>query len=159
MNKFCCSSCAASYNNVRKPKKTKQGTLKCLNCQNDILGKNAKKFCCNQCQQDYQTQQKYIEIEKNGKFPIVNSIYTKEINRPFVRKYLISKFGHKCSICGNTHWLGNPILLIVDHIDGDIDNHKIENYRLVCSNCDATLPTYKNKNRGKGKRKYRRMKE
>ena len=83
---------------------------------------------------------------------------TKEVNIKFVRKYLEYKFGHRCSICGNTHWLGQPILLIVDHIDGDIENHNVDNYRLVCSNCDATLPTYKNKNRGKGKRKYRRIK-
>jgi hypothetical protein len=34
-------------------------------------------------------------------------------------------------------------------------NHKIENFRLVCGNCDMQLDTYKSKNKGKG-RKYRR---
>ena len=63
------------------------------------------------------------------------------------KKYLIEKYGHKCDICGNTHWLGKPILLIADHIDGDATNNSINNIRLICSNCDATLDTYKAKNK------------
>jgi hypothetical protein len=48
-----------------------------------------------------------------------------------------------------------PIGLILDHIDGDHANNSIENLRLVCGNCDMQLPTYKSKNRGKG-RAFRR---
>jgi hypothetical protein len=51
--------------------------------------------------------------------------------------------------------MGKPIPLIVDHIDGNPLNHKVDNFRLVCGNCDMQLDTYKAKNYGKG-RKYRR---
>ena len=64
-----------------------------------------------------------------------------------VRKYLISKYGHKCSICGLSEWMGQPIPLVADHIDGDTTNHKVENFRMVCENCNAQLPTYKSKNK------------
>jgi hypothetical protein len=76
-------------------------------------------------------------------------------NRKTIKKYLIRKRGHCCEICKNTEWLGQPIPLVLDHIDGASDNNLEENLRLVCGNCDMQLPTYKNKNKGKG-REYRR---
>jgi len=44
--------------------------------------------------------------------------------------------------------------LVLDHVDGNSENNKLENFRLVCGNCDMQLPTYKNKNKGNG-RHYR----
>lgn len=37
--------------------------------------------------------------------------------------------------------------LILDHINGNNKDNRLENLRIVCSNCDATLDTYKDKNR------------
>ncbi len=46
-------------------------------------------------------------------------------------------------------------MMILDHIDGNSENRFIDNFRLVCSNCDSQLDTYKSKNKGSG-RHYRR---
>jgi 5-methylcytosine-specific restriction endonuclease McrA len=71
------------------------------------------------------------------------------------KRYLIERDGHKCAICGLSEWNGEKAPLVVDHIDGDHDNMNINNFRLLCPNCDAQTPHYKGKNRGRG-RQYRR---
>ena len=97
---------------------------------------------------------KFAAIEAAGEFP---KYFQGEADRRLVRKYLEHKYGHKCSICGITEWMGKPVPIVVDHIDGNALNRKLENFRLVCPNCDAQLPTYKSKN--KHGRKWRRKYE
>lgn len=89
-------------------------------------------------------------IENNGfkKFKNENTI------RYHAKRYLKHKFGHKCSICGIAMWNKMPVPLVCDHIDGDHSNDSLENFRLVCCNCDAQLPTFKSKNMGCKKRKF-----
>jgi len=55
---------------------------------------------------------------------------------------------NKCELCGQDEsWKGKKMSLILDHIDGDRDNNEIENLRIVCPNCNATLDTHCAKNR------------
>ena len=67
--------------------------------------------------------------------------------RRHMKRYLINENGHKCSICGIMEWRNKPVPLVCDHIDGDTTNSNVNNFRLVCCNCDAQLPTYKSKNK------------
>jgi len=53
---------------------------------------------------------------------------------------------HKCEECKLTKWLKQPIPLELDHIDGNPNNHKLKNLRLLCPNCHAQTPTYRGKN-------------
>ena len=128
----------------------------CLNCGKEIKKRRDCIFCDVQCQQEYkwkQTKQRILEV---GEFDVFGGTVTKgETNRRQAKRFLEEEYGHKCAICGLSEWMGQPIPLVTDHIDGDPTNHKIENFRLVCGNCDMQLPTYKAKNKGKG-RKYRR---
>ena len=89
----------------------------------------------------------------NFKVPLINFAW--HISRE-IRKYLIKHHGNNCMICGQSgdNWNGNPITLIVDHIDGKSNNNKLDNLRIVCPNCDCQLPTYKAKNKGNSTRSY-----
>ena len=49
----------------------------------------------------------------------------------------------RCELCGQGEiWRGVPITLILDHINGVRDDNRLENLRIVCPNCAATLPTH-----------------
>lgn len=94
-----------------------------------------------------------VEIVETGQL----ANYTSEPGaRRVAKRYLIYTQGNKCSICGITDWMGKAAPLVCDHISGDSSDNKIENFRLVCCNCDAQLPTFKSKNKGKG-RSYDRI--
>jgi len=54
--------------------------------------------------------------------------------------------------------MGEIISLILDHINGNSEDWSVQNVRLVCGNCDMQLPTYKGRNKGKG-REWRRILE
>ena len=116
--------------------------MKCQYCGKDLSG-SAKKFCDNSCKNKHHWKLVYEEIERSGKFP--NRGMCNETERRIARRYLEERNGHKCSICGIREWNGKPIILVVDHIDGDSSNSLVTNVRLICPNCDSQLLTYKNR--------------
>jgi hypothetical protein len=72
--------------------------------------------------------------------------------RVLIKRYLIQTHGHKCMVCGLSEWLGVKIPLVCDHIDGNAENHELDNTRIICNNCDSITNTFKGKNRGKGRK-------
>jgi hypothetical protein len=49
----------------------------------------------------------------------------------------------RCELCGQGElWRGRRMALIIDHINGIRDDHRLENLRIVCPNCAATLETH-----------------
>jgi hypothetical protein len=49
----------------------------------------------------------------------------------------------ECADCGiGPEWLGRPMPLEVDHINGDWSDDRLENLRLLCPNCHAVTSTW-----------------
>ncbi|MGO9319875.1 MAG: HNH endonuclease [Solirubrobacteraceae bacterium] len=49
----------------------------------------------------------------------------------------------ECELCGQDEiWRGRRMALILDHINGVANDNRLENLRIVCPNCAATLDTH-----------------
>lgn len=102
----------------------------------------------------YKTNQagKGIKKKDNGnKIPLIEILEGKhpyyQTNK--LRKRLISE-GYKtgeCEVCEITEWNGKPITIELDHIDGDRNNHTLENLKMLCPNCHSQTPTFRGKKR------------
>lgn len=151
INKFCSHSCAAFHSNAKRTlgrtasfEKRERVECLCLNCGNKT-GRNAKKYCSRSCAVNHQWKLKKEQISATGKPTEVRQ----------AKKYLKETRPNQCEMCGVDTWAGKPIMLVCDHINGNSEDWNLNNLRLICSNCDATTPFYKNRNKGNGRHKRR----
>lgn len=69
---------------------------------------------------------------------------TNKLRKRILRENILE---NKCSVCGLTEWMGNPITLQLDHINGKPKDHRLENLRLICPNCHSQTDTWCGKNK------------
>lgn len=146
--KFCSQSCAANVNNKKRIRVLKRAN--CLFCERTLQRADSK-YCSFKCQSKY-GYLIYINEWKEGIRDGNKGIKTRFISA-HIRHYLIEKYNSRCSVCGWSEI--NPttrkIPLEVDHIDGNSENNKEENLRILCPNCHSLTPTFKNLNKGNGR--------
>ena len=57
---------------------------------------------------------------------------------------------NKCKICGlEPIWQNKKLVMVLDHINGIRNDHRLENLRLLCSNCNSQTSTFSGKNNRK----------
>lgn len=78
---------------------------------------------------------------------IKNSTYKSEyrIKQKIIKHNLIP---YKCAICEcEPKWQGKDLVLVLDHINGDHFDCRLQNLRFVCPNCNSQLDTHGGKNK------------
>jgi hypothetical protein len=146
--KFCSQSCAATYNNTHRVWKNDRSRSKtpfvCLGCGvHDTYDPKSSGglYCSNKCQGDH--------IWRTVSIPKIEAGEGGNLKR-----YLTEARGYRCEVvdCGLSEWMGKPITLHLDHIDGNSDNDQVDNVRLLCPNCHSQTETYCGRNTKNTKR-------
>ena len=122
----------------------------CLYCEKDYFCRpqnSGGKYCSNWCQKNYENEQRYLKW-LNGE----NGIWS---NTKSLKKAVIMLNGYTCKECNLSEWNNKPLVLDLEHIDGNSSNDIFTNLCLLCPNCHSQTSTYKNKNKGNG-RAFRR---
>ncbi len=95
----------------------------------------------------------YFEINKiteKKKIPLSEIlICNSKYNRSHLKKRLIKEglLKEKCSICNlDKIWNNKPIVMILDHINGNSEDNRLENLRMICPNCNSQTSTFAGKN-------------
>ena len=73
-------------------------------------------------------------------------------NLPRLKQRLIKEglLENKCAICGlSSVWNNKKIVMILDHVNGESFDHRFENLRLVCPNCNSQIDTFAGRNKKK----------
>ena len=113
-------------------------------------------YICKECnknkiEKDRLYCSKYCESKHRDNMLVGEITEGKISNRRTLRRILLKLNGHICSTCSNTEWMGVPITLELEHINGNPYDDKLKNLKMVCPNCHSQTPTYKSKNRGNGR--------
>lgn len=160
--KFCSRRCGGLYNNAHSDalKECRRGPEPSGNKYVRAFSyKRRSKNVCEVCGK-LTANNRFCSVDCNFLFKKEerkNRVLSGDCTYPrTIKMFMIEEYGNKCSICGLEEWMGQPIPLIIDHIDGNPYNNILENFRLVCGNCDMQLPTYKSKNKGNGRYKRRK---
>lgn len=121
----------------------------CTWCKQPLTKRWQNKYCSNTCQRTHISEQiinDWLEGKSSG-------IATNGNTSSAVKKWLRRTRGDRCELCGWSEI--NPttgiVPVVADHIDGNWQNNRPENLRLICPNCDSLQPTYKALNKGNGR--------
>lgn len=118
----------------------------CLGCGSPLTRRHQNFYCSNACQ-------RAAERRRNVEAWLATGVARADSHPGhYVRDHVLDEQGHVCALCAQPLlWNGLPLSLVLDHIDGDSTNNRRDNLRMVCPNCDSQLPTYKMRNKGRGR--------
>lgn len=83
-------------------------------------------------------------------FAINSAVTRTHLKTLMLRDNLVN---NECAICHMTpEWLGKALSFVLDHINGNSTDNRLENLRLLCPNCNSQTDTFSWKNMWRKKR-------
>lgn len=108
-------------------------------CTKPVSGVKGK-YCSSQCSGEHRSIQARDKWLLEGEEPGSGTI----------RRHLKS-IRDECWCCGITEWNNKPIVLEIEHKDGNGHNNDPSNLELLCPNCHSQTDTWKARNMGNGR--------
>lgn len=180
--KFCSTSCSASYNNKKRgamkdetKEKIKQSLkkwreehkgdiIKDKKLKKTLKDSSKKLHFCQNCGKETKNKKfccskcssDYVHMQAYKQFLEYPEKYCNGGYSPkSFKKDILEEQRYVCDICKcKPYHNGKRLQFVLDHIDGDASNNKRENLRMICPNCDSQLDTFKSKNKNSKRRNY-----
>jgi Zn finger protein HypA/HybF involved in hydrogenase expression len=118
-------------------------TFNCIHCgaENKWGHSKVNKYCGPTCKAQYEWE----HLTK----PRIERGECTHNSGAVLKKFLIETKGEHCEECGQTGtWNNKPLVLQLDHVDGDSDNNYPKNLRLLCPNCHSQSENFGSKGKG-----------
>lgn len=111
----------------------------------DFYGIDYSSLYLNPIQRKGYSRNQYTKYKDEEIFVKNSKVSLSTVRRAFKKRKDII---YKCAICDMPPiWQGKPLVLTMDHIDGDTTNNELSNLRWICPNCDRQLDTYAGRNK------------
>jgi len=111
-------------------RKLQNYTTSCLACDREFYPytDSSGKYCSREC---YHKSRKLVSLTK-----------WEDLHHHTRKAHLIDEC-NECAMCGiGSVWNSKPLVLQLDHIDGNRSNNTRENLRLLCPNCHTQTDTF-----------------
>ena len=145
--------CSREHFAIARTQATKITVVTCVNCNKNFRRrKPSQKFCSHACSNEARRG-----IAYDG-----SALFDKEGRRRKNYRLLKDLFGEFCAMEGcpvSSNWNGQPLVLHVDHINGDNSDNVITNLRFLCPNCHTQTPTYAGRNKAFQKKRLESLLE
>ena len=91
--------------------------------------------------------EKIVKIRKeNRQKQIIKSNY-EELSFESLRFRILYEQKNKCNNCGLDEWLGQKLVLELEHKDGNNKNNDRNNLEMICPNCHSLTKTWRGRNK------------
>lgn len=139
---YCSRSCSAKVSNQGR-RRHGQAPKVCPNCQGSVRAREGITYCSRSCRQNHD-EVLWLAGELSGTWKYDTANY--------VRRWLERTQGLVCLLCDIVSLRPEvATVLQLDHIDGNWENNRPENVRLLCPTCHALTKNYGSKNMGSGR--------
>jgi len=150
--------------------------MKCIKCSNEHdgsfgSGKYCSRACANSRVRTEETKkkisegvkaseqfvkgskQRYVDYKELGNKlkEVANTKILKaeydSLSYERLKKRIVLEQVQKCNHCGIYEWNGKPIVLELEHKDGNHSNNERENLEAICPNCHSQTNTWRGRNK------------
>lgn len=138
LRNFCSLSCRNSRNHTEETKKKIQEGRK---ESNYVKEKKYLQINWSKINSDPLRVEKFRE---NYLIKIKNTPW-ENLSLHLKKRLIVIEQNNVCLFCGLNEWLNKPLVLEIDHINGDHGNESRSNLRCLCPNCHSQTDTWRGK--------------
>jgi hypothetical protein len=165
--RFCSSECARGFST-----KAKRSEIN-IQVSKKLTGRKTRNYYSayglDEKHKKSKIKKEYLNLTFEEKWKIINDKRKKTWNEKIMgadystlsfdrlRARIILEQNGKCNKCTLLEWMGEPLPLELEHIDGNHHNNERTNIEALCPNCHSLTPTWRGRNQRN--RNYGRVKD